>query len=408
MNTPEHATADPFAPWTLGGLTLRNRIIKTATFEGLTPKGVPGERLARFHEKFAKGGAGVVTVAYGAVNADARTFDDQMCMRDDVIEPLQMITERIKSHGAAASIQLAHCGFQTKYSRLSSKPFSKGPSRGINRYGLFAGIPFIKPYKKDELVNIAADYGASALRAKEAGFDLVELHMGHGYLFSQFLCLKTNKRDDEFGGSVQNRLRFPLMALRKVREALGRDMPIIVKMNVADGFKGGLTTEEAVEIAETLEKDGAASLLELSGGFSSINPMYLFRGKSPIKPLIAAQKNPVNKLIYSLAAKNFPDMPFEEMYFLERARRVRSAVKMPVGLVGGIKSLASINAAMSEGFDAAVMGRALIHEPDLINQYQAGLATQSGCISCNRCVAGIDGEDGVVCPIVQEALQEAA
>ena len=225
--------------------------------------------------------------------------------------------------------------------------------------------------------------------------------MGHGYLFSQFLCPKTNKRKDEFGGSIENRLRFPMMCVRKVRENFG-DAPIIVKMNVADGFEGGLTVDDAVEVAKIIEADGSSTMLELTGGFSSVNPMYLFRGKSPIKPLIAAQKSPVNKLIYTLAARNFPDLPFKEMYFLEKARKIRAAVKMPVALVGGIKSLASVKTAMAEGFDAVVMGRALIHEPNLINQYQSGAATDSGCISCNRCVAGIDGDDGVTCPITKE------
>lgn len=403
------ATPSPFKPWKLGKLKLKNRIIKTATFEGLTPGGVPGEKLAAFHERFAAGGAGVVTVAYGAVNTDARTFDDQMCMKDDfVIEALKDITSRIHAHGAAASIQLAHCGMQTKYSGLSSKPFSKSASYGINRYGIFSGIPFIKPLSDAEIETIIEDYGIAARRAVEAGFDIVELHMGHGYLFSQFLSPATNKRKDKWGGSIENRSRFARMAIQRVREYVGPDVPISVKLNVKDGFEGGLTTEDAIEAARLVDRDGAASMLILTGGFSSINPMYLFRGKSPIKPLIKMQKTLINRIVYSLAARNFPDLPFEEMYFMENALKLKSEVNIPVALVGGVKSLSSFHRVMQEGFAAIVLGRALIHEPDLPKIYMAGEAETSGCISCNRCVAHIDADDGVVCPMLRDDTDQAA
>ncbi len=403
------SVSNPFSNWSLNKVELKNRIIKTATFEGLAPAGMPGEKLAKFHERFAEGGSGIVTVAYGAVNNDARTFDDQMCMLDDdVINQLKNVTAGIHKHGAAASIQLAHCGMQTKYSKLSSKYFSKGASYGINAYGLFAGIPFVKPLTESEIEQIVADYATSAQRAVEAGFDIVELHMGHGYLFSQFLCPAVNRRKDKFGGSIENRARFPLMAVRAVREAIGPDVPIIVKLNVKDGFEGGLTLEDSIQVAKMVEADGAASMLVLTGGFSSKNPMYLFRGKSPIKPLIKMQKSFINKLIYTLAARNFPDMPFKEMYFLENAKKIRAEVSMPIALVGGIKSLESFEKTMEEGFDAIVLGRALINQPDLPNLYKNKDTAVSNCISCNRCVAHIDADDGVVCPLLTEELELTA
>ncbi len=402
-------SADPFGSWMLNKLKLKNRIVKTATFEGLTPAGVPGDKLEAFHERYAQGGSGVITVAYGAVNNDARTFDDQMCMQDDhVIEALKKVTTRIHKHNAAASIQLAHCGMQTKYSNLSSKRFSKGASYGINTYGLFAGIPFIKPLKEAEILQIVDDYASAAKRAIEAGFDIIELHMGHGYLFSQFLCPAVNRRRDKFGGSIENRARFALMSVKKVREAIGPDVPIFVKLNVKDGFKGGLTVEDSIKVAKMIEADKAASMLVLTGGFSSKNPMYLFRGQSPIKPLIQMQKSLVNKIIYTLAARNFPSMPFKEMYFLENAKKIRAEVKMPIALVGGIKSLASFYKTMEEGFDAIVLGRALINQPNLPSIYKNKEAEVSNCISCNRCVAHIDGDDGVICPLLTDEVQATA
>lgn len=403
------AAKSVFEPWGLGPLTLKNRIIKAATFEGLAQGGVPDARLVNFHEKFAAGGAGVVTVAYGAVNDDARTFDHQMCMQDDRIKGvLKDVTAAIHRHGAMASLQLAHCGMQTRYSKLSTKPFSLGASWGMNPYGLFAGIPFMRPMPEAVIEQTADDYAVSAKRAVEAGFDMLELHMGHGYLFSQFMSPAYNKRRDKFGGNLENRMRFPRMAIRRVREAVGPDVPIIVKLNLQDGFEGGSTLEDCIEAARILEADGDASLLVLTGGFSAKNPMYLFRGPSAIKPLIKIQKSLVAKLVYTLAARKFPDMPFTEMFFLDDAKKVREAVNMPMALVGGIKSLANFKTVVGAGFDAVVLGRTLIHEPGLPNMYAAGEQSTSGCISCNRCVAHIDSDDGVICPVNVEMEAEAA
>lgn len=407
--TPATKVPSPFKPWKLGKLKIKNRIAKAATFEGLTGGGVPGEKFAEFHERYAAGGSGIVTVAYGAVNSDARTFDDQMCMKDDhVIESLKKVTARIKSHGAAASIQLAHCGMQTNFAGNSTKPFSKGASYGLNLYGLFSGIPFIRPMSDADILTIIDDYGSAAARAVEAGFDIIELHMGHGYLFSQFLCPAVNKRKDRWGGSIENRSRFARMAIQKVREMIGPDIPVIVKMNVTDGFKGGLTNEDAIEAAEMVDQEGAASMIVLTGGFSSRNPMYFFRGQSPIKPLIKMQKSFIKRMVYTLAARNFPDMPFEEMYFMEQAKRIKDAVSLPVGLVGGVKSLSSFNKVMEEGFATIVLGRALIREPDLPTLYATGKKEESSCISCNRCVAHIDADEGVICPLTKDELEQAA
>lgn len=402
--TTDTAAPSPFEPWKLGGLKIKNRLIKTATFEGLTPGGVVSDKFGDFHERFAAGGVGVVTVAYGAVNDDARTFDDQMCMKDDaVIDALKKVTKRIHKHGASASIQLAHCGMQTKYSGLSSKPFSKSAKWGINPYGLFSGIPFVKPLSEAEILQIVDDYGEAAARAVEAGFDIIELHMGHGYLFSQFLSPGSNRRRDKFGGDVEGRSLFARLAIKKVRERVGPKVPIFVKLNVKDGYEGGLSNEEAIEAAKLVEADGAASMLVLTGGFSSKNPMYLFRGKSPIKPMVKMQKTFVNRLVYTLAARNFPDMEFKEMYFLENAKKIKAALSgLPVCLVGGVKSLSSYHTIMEEGFDAISLGRALIHEPNLPNLYASGEKETSGCISCNRCVAHIDADDGVICPMIRD------
>ncbi len=395
MSEPSQQKIDPFAPWTLRGLELKNRFIKAATFEGHCPGGRPDrEGLAAFHEAFAKGGAGLCTVSYGSVEPGGRTFDDQMCLSDDILDDLKYVTEKIHGQGAKASIQLAHCGGLSKWSGWSGRR-ARGPSAGFNGMGTFIGSPLIRPLKVEELKQLAEDYQNAAKRTVEAGFDALELHMGHGYLLSQFLCPRINKRQDDYGGSQENRARFPLEVLRAVREGVGNSVPIIVKMNLRDGFRGGVELEDSVRFAKQLEANDADALV-LSGGFSGRNAMYLFRGPTFVEELIKVQRRKVDKLIYRMARPSLRSQPFEELYFLKHARKVRAEVNLPLICVGGVQSLASVHRALEEVYDALQLGRALIHDPALVDHYRDGVKTESGCTVCNLCVAEMD-RDGVKC-----------
>ena len=395
MSEPSQQKIDPFAPWTLRGLELKNRFIKAATFEGHCPGGRPDrEGLAAFHEAFAKGGAGLCTVSYGSVEPGGRTFDDQMCLQDDIFDDLRYITDKIHDQGAKAAIQLAHCGGLSKWSGWAGRR-ARGPSAGFNGMGAFIGSPLIRALKVDELTQLTEDYQNAAVRAVEAGFDALELHMGHGYLLSQFLCPSINKRKDDYGGSQENRARFPLEVLRAVREGVGNNVPIIVKMNLRDGFRGGVEIEDSVRFAKLLEANDADALV-LSGGFSGRNAMYLFRGPTFVEELIKVQRRKIDKLIYRMARPSLRSQPFEELYFLKHARKVRAEVKLPLICVGGVQSLASVHRALEEVYDALQLGRALIHDPALVNHYRDGVKTESGCTVCNLCVAEMD-RDGVKC-----------
>lgn len=388
---------DPFAPWTLRGLELRNRFIKAATNEGHCRGGRPDRKgLSGFHEAFAKGGVGMCTVSYGAIEPGGRTFDDQMCLQDDILDDLKYITDKIHSHGAKAAIQLTHCGGLSKWSGLGLvKHRARGPSPGFNGMGAFVGSPFIRAFKVDELNALAEDFRSAAMRAVEAGFDALELHMGHGYLLSQFLCPRINKRSDDYGGSQEGRARFPLQVLHAVREGVGDEVPILIKMNLRDGFKGGVELEDSIPFAKQLQA-GDADALVLSGGFSGRNAMYLFRGPTFVDELIKAQRRKIDKLVYTMARPSLRSMPFEELYFLEHARKVRAEVNLPLICVGGVQSLASVHRALEEVYDAVQLGRALIHDPALVNHYRNGVKTESGCTVCNLCVAEMDRE-GVKC-----------
>ena len=387
--------ASVFTPGRLGALTLRNRVIKTATYEGMTPGGIPAPALVEHHRAIAAGGVGMTTVAYCAVSPDGRTFAEQMYMHAGIVPSLRTLTDAVHREGAAASLQLGHCGFFTKNKSLTvRRPL--GPSPRLNEYGLMVGLPFAAAMTERDIEEVIDDFGNAAARAREAGFDAVELHLGHGYLLSQFLSPATNHRRDRWGGSLENRLRLPVAVVRRVRERVGPDVPILAKTNLRDGFRGGLDLDEAVEVARRLEAEGVNALV-LSGGFTSRSPMYLMRGEVPLGGMIAVEKSPLQKLALLLFGPVFVKAwPFEEMFFLPEALAVRRAVGMPLVLVGGIVSRDNMERAMHEGFDYVAVGRALIHDPDFVRRIERGEIVRSACTHCNQCMVEMD-RGGVRC-----------
>jgi len=388
-------TSDAFAPARLGPVSLRNRVIKAATYEGMCPGGMPSEALVEHHRRLAEGGVGMTTVAYCSVSPDGRTFADQMYLHDGVLPGLRRVTDAVHAEGGAVSLQLGHCGFFTKNAQLSTW-LPRGPSLVLNEYGISAGKPVALAMREAEIEAVVDEFARAASRAVAAGFDAVELHLGHGYLLSQFLSPATNRRRDRFGGSLENRLRFPLAVLHAVREAVGGRAAILCKTNLRDGFRGGLELEDSVGVARALEQGGADALV-LSGGFTSRSPFFLFRGRRPLAEMIAVEKSRLQKLaLRSFGEKVIREYPFEEMFFLGEARAVRAAVRMPLVLLGGIVSRDNVERAMAEGFDFVALGRALIANPDLVHTMTARTRLRSRCNHCNICVAEMD-RSGVRC-----------
>jgi 2,4-dienoyl-CoA reductase-like NADH-dependent reductase (Old Yellow Enzyme family) len=393
-------------PGRIGSLTLRNRIIKTATNEGMAPNGMPSEALARFHGAIAQGGTALCTVAYLAVDPDGRTFGNQMYARPEVLPGLRRVTDTVHAAGAAASIQLTHCGHFSRNREIRGRG-PLGPSFAINQYGLMSGVPFGYRMTESEMGATADAFARAALLAREAGFDAVELHFGHGYLLSQFLSPATNRRRDRYGGAIEGRLRFPLAVLRAVRRAVGTEFPILAKTNLSDGFRGGLQIEDAITVAQSLEHDGIDAIV-LSGGFTSRTPFYLMRGDTPLQSMIEVEHNPLQRFLMRwVGPRVMRTYPFEEMFFLEQAREVRKAVKVPLVLLGGIVSADNIEHAMAEGFDFVAMGRALIADPDFVRRMERGEKVRTRCIQCNRCVAEMD-RGGVRCVLDDPARGVAA
>ena len=264
-----------FTPASIGPLTLRNRTIRSAAFESMCPGNVPSQQLLDYHRSVAAGGVGMTTIAYAAVAQSGLSFDRQLWMRPEIVPGLKDITDAIHKEGAAAGIQLGHCGNMSHKSICGVTPV--GASSGFNLYS----PTFVRGLRKDELPAMAKAYGRSVNLAREAGFDAVEIHAGHGYLISQFLSPYTNHRKDEYGGSLENRMRFMDMVMEEVMQAAGSDMAVLVKMNMRDGFKGGMEIDETMQVAKRLVQDGAQALV-LSGGFVSKAPMYVMRGEMPV------------------------------------------------------------------------------------------------------------------------------
>jgi 2,4-dienoyl-CoA reductase-like NADH-dependent reductase (Old Yellow Enzyme family) len=384
-----------YSPFHLRHLRLRNRFLKTATYEGMYDDGLPSERLISHHSAVAAGGVAMTTVAYGAVNAHGRTHEKQMYMHEAVVPGLTALTESVHTQGGAASLQLTHCGFFSKDKTLKSSELL-APSRLLNLYGFFNGLIFSHAMTAGDIRHMTDEFAAAAALAVRCGFDAVEIHMGHGYLLSQFLSPRINRRRDSYGGTLSNRLRFPLEVLTAVREAVGEKAVVLCKINMSDDFRGGLTVEDAIEVARNLEKAGADALV-LSGGYTSRTPFFLMRGDVPLKEMIAAEPDIPYKLALALFGSFIiKKYPFTKNYFLSLARQIRQAVTMPLVYVGGAVSSEGIRHIMDEGFDLVALGRALIHDPDFIQKMKEGPTYVSPCNHCNICVAEMD-RGGVRC-----------
>lgn len=317
-------TSKLFTPVTIGPLTLRNRTIRSAAYESMCPGHRPSEMLLQYHRSVAAGGVGMTTVAYAAVTQSGLSFDRQLWMRPEIIPDLRRLTDAIHAEGAAAGIQLGHCGNMSHKNICGCLPV--GASGGFNLYS----PTFVRALRTSELTQLAQAYGRAINLAREAGFDSVEIHAGHGYLISQFLSPATNHRKDEYGGSLENQMRFMDMVMNEVMKAAGNDLAVFVKMNMRDGFKGGMELEESLQVAKRLEESGAHALV-LSGGFVSRAPMYVMRGEMPIRSMSHYMKCWWLKYGVRLVGKwMIPAVPFQEAYFLEDALKFRKVLHMPL------------------------------------------------------------------------------
>ncbi|MCW2752597.1 MAG: NADH:flavin oxidoreductase/NADH oxidase [Marmoricola sp.] len=382
-----------FSPAQLGPITVRNRVVKAATFEGRTPNGQVTDELIDYHLAPARGGVGLTTVAYLAVAPEGRTEKDVIVVDDQSAAGLARLTDAIHETGAKIAGQLGHAG-----------PVANGRSNGVHalaasRMPSPLSMQMIRSASAADITRITRAYVRTARIMVDAGFDVLEIHMAHGYLLSSFLAPGQNRRKDGWGGTLLNRARFARDVARVVREEVGDAVAVTAKIGMTEGSPIGFSMPESLEFAQMLESDGHLDALELSAGSSLLNPMYLFRGDVPLKEF-AANMPPLVRLGLKtpVGKRFFKSYDFEEAFLRDKALAFREAVSMPLIMLGGINTLATMDRAMEKGFEFVAMGRALLREPDLVNRMQRGETSDGLCIHCNQCMPTI--YSGTRCTVI--------
>lgn len=380
MDPVDPGAPQPFAPARLGPIELRNRIIKAATFEGMSPDGLVTDELIRFHAQMAEGGVGMTTLAYVAVSPDGRGAPAELVIDDRVGDGLARLVDAVHAEGAKVSAQLGHAGAVGEMP--GKRPVGPSPMRT-------ATGAKVRQIGSDELDEVVADFAEGARVLVAAGFDAIELHFGHHYLVSSFMSPRWNRRRDEYGDGTEGRALLARRILRAVGAAVGPSVAVVAKLNMTDAVRGGLEPAESIRIATLLESDSVLHAIELSAGGSLRNQMFMFRGPAPRKDL-ATVLTPVQgwglRMLGPLVMRGYP---FEEAYLLPMARQFRRQLDLPLILLGGINELATVRSAIAEGFEFVAMGRALLREPDLVDRWSRGRADDSSCIHCNRCMVSV-------------------
>jgi len=370
--------ANLFDPITINGMTLRNRLVRSATWEGMCEQdGKPTEKVVNWYRDLAQGGVGLIITGYAFVRPEGKQLPGKMGIHTDAFAgDYEKLTGAVHDAGGKVALQIVHAGGETDTNTAGRQPLA--PS--AVKVDQFPEMPM--ELSKDEISDIVTAFGEGARRAKAWGFDAVQLHGAHGFLINQFLSPLTNLRTDEYGGSVDNRCRFLLEVYRKIRDSVSADYPVLIKLNAADHVDGGLEIDDAVYAAKKLSKAGIDAI-EISTGTPASGEKGPARGK-------------INK-------------PEREAYNLDLARKVKAAVGCPVVVVGGFRSYEVAEKAIrDDGMDYISMARPLIREPGLPNRWTKGDRNPARCISCNKCfMAGIE-EGGIYCVIEKKEREKAA
>lgn len=384
-----------FEPLQLNGLHLKNRIIKSATHDG-----GDFEEFRKTYVRLAKNDVALITVAYVAVSSVNKTFDNQHHIGPDNLEEWSALTSSVRAAGGKMSAQLHHPGLFN----MSTTGTPMGPSF----FYLPSKAAWPRTMSLDDLHGVREEFVAAAVHCKQAGFECVELHCGHGYLLSQFLTPVINRRSDAYGGSAEKRAQFPVEVATAIREALGPDFPVVVKLNAEDGlpFPGGLCVEDALVAARRLADEAKVDAVIPSFGYTSLNGFGMLRGGVPLEKMTEALPSaPARFIARTVGSKLVPKIDFEPLFLRDLNRRFVDALKgsgTRVIYVGGADSFRGIEDVLGDGNCAVQLGRPLLREPYFIKKIQRELLAadrpedvdcSSRCIRCNMCtLASIDPE----------------
>lgn len=401
---------DPFSPLAIGPITLRNHFIRSGANEMMVRGSLPTKSLVKLHEALATGGIGMSTLAYMAVSRDGRTFSSQGVISAQSVAHYRAVTDAIHAGGAKASAQITHGGSFVQHKELST-PRAMSASGGLDKMGVMLGRMFQRAMTRADMHMVRDEFVAAAERAAEAGFDAVEVHMGHGYLLNQFLSPLSNFRREDYGGAAENRARFPAEVLAAVKRAVGDRLAVIAKINLHDGVPKGATVADAIVAARIFQSAGA-DMLVLSAGRNMESPAVMFGSAMPYDDLATMKRGVIAKLQFAaMKWSTTKPEPFHENYLMRHAEQLKDALgperRTKLAFLGGVQSLDGARDALRRGFDGIAMARALIHDPALIGKWEQGIGAPSGCSACNRCVAAMYGPAGTYCPEIGNAIDPA-
>lgn len=385
-----------FDPGKIGTLEVNNRMIRTASHEGLADaRGAPTEAQFQFYGGFVEGGIGLVITGYAGIQQNGKSALYHMTMIDSdaLIPSHKAMVERIHAIGGKIVLQIAHCGRQTSSKDIGA-PDILAPSP--IRYVFYGETP--REMTEPEIYEVIDNFAQAARRANEAGYDGVQIHGAHGYLLSTFLSRAANKRSDEWGGSPENRFRIVAKTLRAVREAVGKDYPVLIKLNSYESSRDGIRPDECVQFSKMVEATGCCDAIEISAG-TNANVFYMARGGFPVDAIFkyyrpfcelsGPMKLATRMLVAPLARLSVPE--FIQGYNLETSAQVKQAISLPVITVGGMRSRQFMDSAIREGkTDFVSLARPLLLEPDLANKFKRGASEVAQCDNCNICLVASD------------------
>jgi len=343
-----------FTPIKIGPVEILNRFVRSATHDFMAENdGSITDRQILLYKHLAKGEVGLIITGHAYVNLQGKASPYQTGIHDDnLIKGLKKITEAVHAYPSRIFLQLSHAGRQTKPKLCQCTPLA--PSAVYEP--IFKVMP--KEMNPEEIHQVIDDFIMAGRRAKQAGFDGIQLHLAHGYLLSSFISPHTNRRKDEWGGTLPNRLRIVIEIIKGIKGLLGREYPLVLKLNSSDFLPEGLNLEESVKIASELEKEGIDGI-EVSGGTAEAGEGSVWKG---------------------LRSED------QEGYFVQNAARIKSAISIPVFGLGGIRSFSVMEKFVKEGnIDLISMSRPFIRAPYLVKKFHEGKIKKSECISCNKC-----------------------
>jgi 2,4-dienoyl-CoA reductase-like NADH-dependent reductase (Old Yellow Enzyme family) len=352
---------DLFEPYRIGRLELKNRFVRSATWDATADSsGAVTDTSVALYRELGRGRIGLIVSGYAFVSSLGQAVSGQYGVHsDDMLPGLRRMVEVAHQGGTSIALQIVHAGINSNYLRrvgmtvlaVSNMPEASNPHREMT---------------DEDIETIISDFTAAALRAREAGFDAVQLHGAHGYLMSQVMSPLFNLRTDKWGGSVENRRRFHLEVIRKIRQAVGADFPLMIKFGVQDDREGGLSLSEGLETAQQMADEGIDAI-EVSAGVG---------------------------MAIQVAKEGAP----EQTYFRERSAAVKRTVTVPVMVVGGIRSLETAQSIVDSGdADLISLCRPFIREPGLVARWQRGEANPARCISCRKCMAVVGKGEPLEC-----------